>query len=175
MELEFGKKVRVGNFYILKHSKSLTKKEQKLLRSASGIPADVQAHLDRMSLPYIKVATVTESWCIEFVMGMAFFNALNSVNVVMDGEGNRQLYGVEAKNIEAMIVSMFADTSVVGDFEYQKGKQELLSEFLERASKESVDNSDEKESAKALDDVAKMEETRGKIIKISEGAKGISE
>ena len=174
MELEFGKKVRVGNFYILKHSKSLTKKEQKLLRSASGIPADVQAHLDRMSLPYIKVATVTESWCIEFVMGMAFFNALNSVNVVMDGEGNRQLYGVEAKNIEAMIVAMFADTSVVGDFEYQKGKQELLSEFLERASKEAVDDTDEQESAKALDDVAKMEETRGRLINISEGVKEIS-
>lgn len=173
MKLEFGKKVRVGNFYILKHSKSLTKAEQKLLRSASGIPADIQKHLDRMSLPYIKIATVTESWSIEFVMGMAYFNALDDVNVVMDGDGNRQLYGVEAKNIEAMIVAMFADTSVVGDFEYQTGKQKLLSEYLERASKQAVDDTDEKESQKALDEVAEQEETRSKIIKISEGVKEI--
>lgn len=166
MELEFGKKVKVGNFYILKYSKSLNKAEQKRLRSASNIPADVQKHLERASLPYIKVSTITNSWSVEFVMGMAFFNALNAVRVVMDDEGNRQLYGVEAKNIEAMLVAMFADTAVVGDFEYQTAKQKLLSEYLERASKEAVENTDTEDSAKALDEAAEREDLKGKVLKV---------
>lgn len=169
MKLEFGKKVKVGNFYILKYSKSLTKTEQKRLRTANNIPTDVQKHLDRMSLPYIKVSTVTNSWSVEFVVGMAFFDALNAVNVVMDGEGNRQLYGVEAKNVEAMLVSMLADTSVVGDFEYQKAKQEILTAYLDRASKEAVKNTDEKESEKALDEVAEHEELRSQVAEMCKG------
>ncbi len=174
MELEFGKKVKVGNFYILKYSKALKKAEQKKLRTASGIPEDIQKHLDRMSLPYIKVATVTDSWSVEFVIGMSFYNALDKVNVVMDGEGNRQLYGVEAKNIEAMLVAMFADTSVVGDYEYQKGKQELLSAFLERVSKEAVDNTNEEESAKALEEEAQKEEFKGNLLKVGDAVKELS-
>ena len=43
--LEFGKKVQVGNYYILKYSKSLSKAEVKRLRSAQNIPADIQKHL----------------------------------------------------------------------------------------------------------------------------------
>ena len=37
--------------------------------------------------------------------------------------------------MEAMFVAMFADTTVVGDFEYQVAKQKLLREYLDRASK----------------------------------------
>ncbi len=174
MELEFGKKVRVGNFYILKHSKSLTKSEQKKLRSASNIPEDVQKCLDRMSLPYIKVSTITDSWSVEFVIGMSFYNALNAVRVVMDGEGNRQLYGVEAKNIEAMLVAMFADTSVVGDYEYQKAKQELLSAFLERASKTAVENTDAADSQKAIDEEAAKIEEKERVVEIANAVQKIA-
>lgn len=156
MELEFGKKVSVGNYYILKHSKSLMKNEVKRLRTANNIPADVQKHLERASLPYIKVATVTDSWSIDFVIGTSMYDALDGVKVVMDGEGNRQLYGVEAKNVEATIVAMFADTTTVGDYEYQVEKQKLLGAYLDRASKAKNEAADagkgEEELAKESED-----------------------
>lgn len=156
MELEFGKRVSVGNYYILKHSKSLTKNEVKRLRTVNNIPADVQKHLERASLPYIKVATVTDSWSVDFVIGTSMYDALDGVKVVMDGEGNRQLYGVEAKNVEATIVAMFADTTTVGDYEYQVEKQKLLVAYLDRASKAKNEAADagksEEELAKESDD-----------------------
>lgn len=166
MELEFGKKVKVGNFNILKFSKSLSKSELRKLRSAEKIPAEVQKYLNRASLPYIKVSTLSESWSVEFVCGTVMFNALNALNVVMDGDGNRQLYGVEAKNTEAILVAMFADTTTIGDFEYQAGKQKLLTEYLARASKAANEKADEgktdeeleKESGDAVQDVIDRDE-----------------
>ena len=65
------------------------------------------------------------------------YDAIDALRVVVDEAGERQLYGVEAKNAEAMFVAMFADTTVVGDYEYQVAKQKLLSEYLDRARKES--------------------------------------
>lgn len=150
MELEFGKRVRVGNFYILKHSKSLTKSEQKTLRAAEKIPEEVQEHLSRASLPYIKVSTITDSWSVQFVCGTSMYNAINNLHIVMDGDGNRQLFGVEAKNTEAIFVAMFADTTTVGDFEYMKEKQKLLSAYLERESKRRNKKEDAGKDTEAL-------------------------
>ncbi len=176
MELDFGKKVSVGNYYILKHTKSLTKNEVKRLRAANNIPADIQKHLERASLPYIKVATVTDSWSVDFVIGTSMYDALDSVKVVMDGEGNRQLYGVEAKNVEATIVAMFADTTTVGDYEYQIEKQKLLVAYLDRASKarnEAADTgkSDEeltKESDDAVQEVVDRDKHAATILEMGE-------
>lgn len=176
MELEFGKKVSVGNYYILKHSKSLTKNEVKRLRTANNIPADVQKHLERASMPYIKVATVTDSWSVDFVIGTSMYEALDTVKVVMDGEGNRQLYGVEAKNVEATIVAMFADTTTVGDYEYQVEKQKLLVAYLNRASKAKNEAADAgkgeeeltKESEEAVQEVIDRDKHAETILEMGE-------
>ena len=136
MKLEFGVRVKVGNYYILKYAKGLGKKELGRLRKASGIPKEVQKHLSQGStLPFIKVGTISGSWSVEYIIGTSMYDAIDALRIVVDEAGERQLYGVEAKNAEAMFVAMFADTTVVGDFEYQAGKQKLLSEYLDRASK----------------------------------------
>lgn len=136
--MEFGKKVKVGNFYLLKYSKSLSSKELSKLRDAADVPAEVRKYLSRGSLPYIKVSTVTDSWSVEFVMGMNMFNVLDGVKVVHDGEGVYQLYGTEERNVHALLVGMFADTTTLGDVEYNVAKQKLLSEYVDRASKAAV-------------------------------------
>lgn len=136
--MEFGKKVKVGNFYLLKYSKSLSSKELSKLRDAADVPAEVRKYLSRGSLPYIKVSTVTDSWSVEFVMGMNMFNVLDGVKVVHDGEGVYQLYGTEERNVHALLVGMFADTTTLGDIEYNVAKQKLLSEYVDRASKAAV-------------------------------------
>lgn len=150
MKLEFGKKVSVGNYSILKYSKNLSKSEIKKLRESEKAPKDTWVYLSRGTLPFIKVSTVSGSWSVEFVIGTTMYEALDRLHVVMDNEGNRLLYGVEKKNTEAIFVSMLADTTTVGDYEYQVAKMKLLSEYLERASKKRNEEQDAGKSEEAI-------------------------
>jgi len=167
-------KISVGNYYILKHNKSLTKSEVKKLRSAQGIPADIQKHLQRASLPYIKVSTVTDSWSVEFVIGMKMYELLDDVHPVYDGEGNRLLYGDEMNAFEHMFVQMMTDTTLIGDVEYRKGKLELQKAYLERESKRLNETADagkteeelRKESDEAVDEVMEREKHAATILEM---------
>lgn len=170
--MEFGKKVRVGNFYMLKYSKSLSKKELSALRKLKDIPTGAREMLSRGSLPYIKVSTVTDSWSVEFVVGMGMFNALDELEVVHDGDGVYQLYGTAEKNAHAMFVAMLADTTTIGDTEYNIAKQKLLSEYVERASaarvaSDSAGKSDDElraESDVAIEEVATLDEHGSNLL-----------
>lgn len=172
MKLEYGVKVKVGNFYYLKHAKSLSKKELAILRKANNVPEDIRKHLQRASLPYIKVSTITNSWSVEFVVGTMMYEALDALNVVTDDEGTRQLYGTEKTNTEAIFVAMLADTTTVGDYEYQSAKQKLLSEYLDRAGKKLNEKQDEgkteeelkEENEAAIKDVADGESQRDTLL-----------
>ena len=150
MKIEFGVPVHVGNYVIKKYNRTLGRKELAELRRISGIPENVAKKLERARLPFIKVSTASGSWGVEFVIGTSMYEALDNLNVVFDDEGRRQLCGVEAKNAEAMFVGMLADTTTVGDYEYQVAKQKLLSEYLDRASK----------ARNAKDDEGKTEEQK---------------
>lgn len=172
MKLEYGVRVRVGNFYYLKYAKSLTKKEMAELRKGDNVPEDVRKRLQRASLPYIKVSTVTGSWSVEFVVGTMMYDALDALRVVMDDEGVRQLCGTEKKNTEAIFVAMLADTATVGDFEYQKAKQKLLSEYLDRAGRKLNEKQDagkteeelSKENEKAIEEVVDNEDIKSAVL-----------
>ena len=166
MKIEFGVPVHVGNYVIKKYNRSLGRKELAELRRISGIPADVAKSLERGRLPYIKVSTASGSWGVEFVIGTSMYEALDNLNVVFDDAGRRQLCGVEARNAEAMFVAMFADTTTVGDFEYQEAKQKLLQEYLDRASKARNAKEDE---GKSEEQVAKEnEEAAQEVLDSSE-------
>lgn len=176
MKLEYGVKVHVGNFYFLKYSKSLSKADLSVLRKSLNIPEEVKKHLQRGSLPYIKVCTVSGSWGVEFVIGTTMYEALDNLKVVMDDKGVRQLYGVEGKNTEAIFVAMLADTTTIGDFDYQVAKQKLLHEYLDRASKILNEKSDagkgeeelRKESDEAVQEVLDTEKHAHTLLDISE-------
>ena len=93
MKLPFGKKVMLGSFYVLKHSRSLSAKEAKALRNAEGLPPEIIKALDRRSLPYIKVSSVSESWSVEFVAGMCMYDAIDVFVVATAGAGIYTYYG----------------------------------------------------------------------------------
>lgn len=164
--LVFGQKVKVGNYQILKYTKSLSKQELKRLRDIEGVPMEIRQHLDRAKLPYIKVSTVSGSWAVEFVIGTTMYEAIDALTVVRDAAGNRMLMGTEATNAEAIFVAMLADTTTVGDYEYQVEKQKLLSAYLDRASKELNEKEDsgksdeerKAEEEEALQDAAEVEQ-----------------
>lgn len=172
MELEYGVRVKVGNFYYLKYAKSLSKKEMSVLRKADNVPEEIRKRQQRASLPYIKVSTVTGSWSVEFVVGTMMYDALDSLHVVVDDEGARQLYGTEKKNTEAVFVAMLADTTTVGDFEYQKAKQKLLSEYLDRAGRKLNEEQEagkteeelRQENEKAVEEAVGDEEIKSAIL-----------
>jgi hypothetical protein len=172
--MDFGKKTKCGNFYILKYSKSLSKAELKKLRAASGIPADVQKHLQRGTLPYIKVATVSDSWAVEFVYGTTMFNAIDELPVA-----NNEVTGIPGKNAEALFVTMYADTSTIGDEEYRKAKVKIMEEYLDRASKAANEAADagkseeelQKESEEAVQEVIDKEKQARTILEMGEEIK----
>lgn len=176
MELEFGKKVACGNYYILKKSRSLSKAELKKLRSANGIPAEVQKHLQRGSLPYIKVSTLSESWSVEFVVGMTMYAFIDATHVVMDDEGNRMVFGDDRALMENIFVQMMTDTTLVGDKEYRLGKLKLQQEYLDRESKRQVEAADagkseeqlRKESDEAVQEVIDRDKHAATILEMGE-------
>ena len=162
---------------MVKYAKGLGEKELSRLSNASGIPRKVQRHLSNgRTLPFIKVGTISGSWSVEYIMGTSMYDAIDALRVVMDETGERQLYGVEAKNAEAMFVAMFADTTVVGDYEYQVAKQKLLSEYLDRAGKElnkkaDAGKSDEelrKENEAAVEETAARETHANTLLDMAE-------
>ena len=61
-KIPFGKKLRAGNFYVLKHTKSILGSELKRWRTAKCIPAEIQRTMGRVGLPNIKVSTIGENW-----------------------------------------------------------------------------------------------------------------
>lgn len=145
MSIPFGKKIKTGNFYILKFSKSLSRKEVNTLRE--DIPADVKKHLQRGSLPYIKVSSISEVWAVEFAIGTSMYGALDELDFKRVDD-HLELCGPSKDNVELIVQLMFADTTILGDTEYYIGKEKLRNEFIGRESARLV----------ALKDAGKNEE-----------------
>lgn len=135
--MDFGKKYRVGNFEIIKLSRSLTKNEIKQLRTEAGIPVSVQKYLTRGSLPYIKVRTISGMWALEWSVGMTMFNIFDSADFENVNERDiangllRRFYGI---------------TSVLGDAQMERDIQKVFADFLGRIKA----NKDNKEEEKAI-------------------------
>ena len=158
MKLPFGKKVMLGSFYVLKHSRSLSAKEAKALRKAEGLPPEIIKALDRRSLPYIKVSSVSESWSVEFVAGMCMYDAIDEIDVAIDGEGIYTYYGEAYKTIGNIINGWMAYTSTVGDVEYQADVVKAMQAYLKRAAEKGKEPLTREESEKAVEEAASVEE-----------------
>lgn len=152
MKLPFGKKVMLGGFYVLKHTKALSSAEVKKLRNAKGIPADVQKHLERKALPYITVSTLTDSWRIEFVIGMGVYEAIDEMPVAVDGEGVYTYYGNARTNLGNIINGWFAYTSTVGDEQYLGDVIKAMQDYLARSSEANKEPLSDEENEKVLEE-----------------------
>ena len=171
MKLPFGKKVMLGGFYVLKHTKSLTSAELKKLRKASNIPADVQKHLDRKSLPYITISTMSDSWRIEFVIGTGMYEAIDELPVAVDSEGVYTYYGNARVNFGNIVNGWFAYTGTVGDAEYQAAVVNAMQDYLKRASEKGKDTLGEEENGKVMDDELEREEHKSLLKSMSNDLK----
>ena len=129
MALPFGKTIKTRHFTVLKFSKSLSKKEVASLRE--DIPAEIKKHLQRGSLPFIKIANIAGTWGIEYSIGTSMYAALDECVPVSVG-GNYEFSKDDGNIIEAFAQLMYADTSLPGDAEYTAGKLKLRDEYIAR-------------------------------------------
>lgn len=171
MELPFGKRVMCGNYYILKHTKSLTKKEIEKLRNAQNIPNDVRKHLTRGVLPVITISTITDSWRIEFVAGMGVYEAIAEIPIAMDSEGNYTYYGTGYTNLGNIINGWYAYTSTVGDEQYQTDVIKAMQEYLARMAEKNKEPLSVKETEGVLNDEIEKETTSQTLKAMSEEVK----
>ena len=129
MALPFGKTIKTRHFTVLKFSKSLSKKEVASLRK--DIPAEIKKHLQRGSLPFIKIADIAGTWGVEYSIGTSMYAALDvCIPVVV---GDHYEFSKDDENfIEASAHLMYVDTSFPGDAEYTSGKLKLRDEYIAR-------------------------------------------
>lgn len=166
--LPFGKKLRVSNFEVLKYTKTVDGATLRRMRSAKGIPADMQRSLTRGVVPYIRVSAIGGMWAVELSCVCAMFVFIDHMKTC-DAEsvkGHRPCFTEESELQLAHLFTMwYADTSVFGDDEYMKSKAEALKAFTERIKAPEIEK-------KADDKI--LEESRA-LSEAEEGMAGIAE
>lgn len=174
MKLPFGKKVMCGNYYVLKHIRTLSRSEARKLRR-DGLPAGVKRYLENSGLPYITVGTVSQSWKVDFVAGFGPFAAIDEIPVAFDEDNNYTYYGDYYKALGNIISSWFCYTSTVGDEEYQKDIINAMTSYLDRNSEKEKEPLDELEDKKTIDEIYDTENNMRTLLdmadKIKEGEK----
>ena len=129
MALPFGKTIKTRHCTVLKFSKSLSKKEVASLRE--DIPAEIKKHLQRGSLPFIKISDIAGTWGVEFSVVTSMYAALDKFVPVAVGD-HYELSKDDGNIIEAFALLMYTDTSLPGDEEYTAGKLKLRDEYIAR-------------------------------------------
>ena len=176
MALPFGKTIKTRHFTILKFSKSLSKKEIASLRE--DIPAEIKKHLQRGSLPFIKISDIAGTWGVEFSVGTSMYAALDKCVPVAVGD-HYEFSKDNGNIIEASAHLMYVDTSLPGDAEYTAGKLKLRDEYLAREAARlnaAADNGKtveqlRKESDEAVQEVIDRDNHAETIIEMAEQIK----
>lgn len=161
--IPFGTKLRVGNFTVLKYTKSLKKAELKALRNDAGIPEDTQKHLQRGGLPFIKVEAISGIWAIEFCIGTTVYKYIDE-----------QLCDQTMLTFLHLFTTWFTDTATPGDEKYLEDKARAMADFMERikARKAGEETAEEKaEDDKILEEVKASEEAKANILDMAQRIK----
>lgn len=131
--MDFGKKYRLGNYFVTKMSRSLGKKELKQLRTEKGIPEAVQKLLSRGSLPYVKVEAISGVWAVEWCAGTEMYN-------LFDGILSSRQADEEFEGLALVVARMHAVCSIVGDKEMNVGINDALNGYLDRVKADKEGN-----------------------------------
>lgn len=167
--LPYGKKIRVKNFVILKYSKALKKSELKEVRNMQGIPADVQKHLQRGGLPYIKVSTLAENWSVEFVCGSTMYNYIDTRQT--EPEWDDILTEDSVTALHNLFVMMLADCTIFGDEEYITAKGKLLQEYMARQKAKEETSEEKAADDKVLEELKNDEDAKANILSMVDDLK----
>lgn len=130
--LLYGKKYKVGNYYIIKYNKVLRKSEIVSMRMAYDIPKEDLKNIERAQMPCIKVCAVSGIWSIEFSCSSSVYHLIEQRFI----EGDKK-----SENMFAHIFNMwFMDTMMPGDEQYQEEKARALKAYQERVKAKNAEN-----------------------------------
>ena len=176
MALPFGKTIKTRHCTVLKFSKSLSKKEVASLRE--DIPAEIKKHLQRGTLPFIKISDISGTWGVEFSVVTSMYAALDKF-VPVDVGDHYELSKDDGNIIEAFALLMYTDTSLPGDAEYTAGKLKLRDEYIAReaarrnaaADKGKTEEQLRKESDEAVHEVIDRDKHAETLLDMAEQIK----
>lgn len=138
--IPFGVRLRVGNFYIQKFTRGLSKNEQRSMRKELRLPKGVREPSVRGALPFIRVATISGSWRMEWACTMRMYSMLNTLECA-DGKLTEKST-MEASSLVSML---YTDSTVLGDASYMKDKISAIVGLYDRAKAPCVSDEEEKE------------------------------
>ena len=168
--LPFGKKEKCGNFLVLKYAKSLSKADLKTLRSNAGIPADMRKHLQRGTLPYIKVEAISGIWAVEYCCNTQMYMVIDRLlPLAIEAAHNNEEAETSIADLAHLFAMMMTDTTVLGDEEYQKAKALALKGFMERQKASEISKEKDDEIVAAL---RGEEEARAAIVDMTKDKSG---
>lgn len=134
--MDFGKSYRIGNFEVVKLSRSLSKSELKRFRDEAKVPEELRKHLTRGSLPYVKVRAISGIWAIEWSAGTAMFNLFDGC---LGSAGRTERTGNAGSDetdvlegLKGLVSRMYSLCSIVGDRQMNADLTKALSDFLGR-------------------------------------------
>ena len=171
--LPFGRKIQVGNYTVLKYTKTLSKQQLKSIREDKDIHPEVKKQLTRNGLPYIKVEAISMIWSVEFCCNTGVFMYIDRVlplALLVAQEGREPEYETIA-DFAHLFGMWMTDTTVQGDSIYYADKGNALKALIERqtALRRKAETPKEKaEDDKILEEVKAEEEAKANIIDMAQ-------
>ena len=170
--LPFGKKVQVGNYTVLKYTKTLSGRELKKLRESKDIAPEIRKQLSRSGLPFIKVEAVSGIWAVEFCCNTAVYMFIDRglPLAILADAGKREPKYEGIADYAHLFGMWMTDTCVQGDSIYYADKGKALQALIERqkATAEKKETAEEKAADdKVLEELKKDEEAKATIISMA--------
>ena len=170
--LPFGKEVRIGNYKVLKFTKSLSKSQLKGLRADENVPDKIKKQFSRAGIPYIKVEAISGIFSLTFCFNTQVFRWLDyCIPVALEAHEKGETL---AQNSLADILHVFGmwmtDVCTTGDQKYYEDKANALKALIERQKSiaGAVETPEEKaEDDKILEDVKADEEAKAKLVEMA--------
>ena len=171
--LPFGKKIQVGNYTVLKYTKTLTKQQLKSIREDKDIHPEVRRQLTRAGLPYIKVEAISMIWSVEFCCNTGVFMHIDRILplALLAAQKGREPEYESIADFAHLFGMWMTDTCAQGDSIYYADKGKALQAYLERqaALKSAKETPEEKaEDDKILEEVKADEEAKANIIDMAQ-------
>lgn len=175
--LPFGKKVQVGNYTVLKYTKTLTKNQMKQIREDKDIHPEVRKQLSRNGLPFIKVEAISQIWAVEFCCNCQVYLYIDRVLplAILAAQEKREPEYETIADFAHLFGMWMTDTCVQGDSIYYADKGKALQALIERqkALNAEKESSEEKaEDDKVLEEVKAEEEAKAAIVEMAQKIEG---
>ena len=177
--LPFGKEIKIGNYKVLKFTKSLSKSQLNGLRTDNNVPADVKKRLSRVGIPYIKVEAISGIFSLTFCFNTQVFRWLDHcIPAALEAQERGETL---SQNSVADILHVFGmwmtDVCTTGDQKYYEDKANALKALIERQKSfaGAAETAEEKaEDDKILEEVKANEEAKARlkdmVKEVSDGA-----